>query len=371
MGNPNALIALVCLSLYPACVPIDPDPEPPAPIAVSPAPAPAAIPDFAAFTASGDLAIAAGDTGAIRSTAAAGATGERDLAWDPWNGRVLVQQTDEESDGGEIAAYPLADGALGARSHLVWVDGRARLLATPFGPVVFEVGYGQRWKLLGDQPSSSVIAPPPASAWLSIDPEGTLVHALDHGANGDELHLRTALVSSTGISAPLDLPLGLAPATQPPTTRLVPAPARGGAVLLDVAGASLAVRLVHDSSVDPPSLVPLPSPGARIEAAVALAGGEVVALLLSGQTTLLAIDAGGAVSSRAEVPLPGDVAPADRFFSRDLAALSDTRLLAATSAGVHALDVTHPPGSDLALALDATFDGAALRGPICLVSTPP
>lgn len=320
-------------------------------------------PDFVAWTASGDLVLADGASGEARQTIAASATGERDVAWDPWGRRVVLYQGAED-EGGEIAAHPLeqAGAALGARAHLAWVDGRARLLPAPPGLVVFEEGYGERWKLLGSAPTSSVIAPPPASAWLTVGVAGAAVHAL--GYDDGSLVERAATVRDTGIGAPSIEPLPVGPATQPPTARLVPA--IGAALLVDVDGDSLAVRRLDGMT----SRVALPAPGMRIEAAVSLHGGQVVAVLLSGAETELAavaVDATGVVQGAAHLPLPGEAAPAPRFFARDLAVQGDGRVLAATSVGVHAVDVTVDDAAGVRVAIAAGFDGSALRGPIAVI----
>jgi hypothetical protein len=325
---------------------------------------PAPPPDFVAWDTSGDLARADGATGAVQQTVAAAATNDRDLAWDPWAKRVVLYQGNED-EGGEIAAHPL-DDVLGARAHVAWIDGRARLLPAPAGLVVFEESYGERWKLLGSTPTASVIAPPPASAWLTVDAQGATLHALSY--DGDALARREATVAPTGIAAPSIEPLSIAPATLPPTARLVPA--LGDTLLVDVDGDALAVRRADGSA----SFVPLPASGMRIEAAAALRDGRVVALLLSGAEAMLAavaVDTARAVSSAAHLPLPGVVAPAPRFFGRDLATQGDARVLAATSVGIHAVDVLLDDAAGVRLELAAGFDGSTLRGPIAVIDPPP
>lgn len=343
----------------------------PAPL-VPPAPPPA---DFVAWTAQGDLALVDGASGATRQQVPAGAMGERDLAWDPWAQRVLVYQGGED-DGGEIAALPIqpaSDGVLlGARAHLVWVDGRARLLAAPAGVVVFEEGYGERWKLLGSAPSPSVSAPRPASAWLTVDAHGATVHGLGYGEG--VLERRAAAVDATGIATPSVEPLSVGPATLPPTARLVAAPALGDAVLIDIAGSALAVHRVIGAAASEASLVPLAAAGMRIEAAVPLRGGRVIALLLAGATAELAavaLDPAGAPWSTARLPLPGATAPETRFFSRDLAPQGDDRVLVATTAGVHAVAVTLDEATGVHLALAPGFTGAGLRGPMAVLDPSP
>jgi hypothetical protein len=322
-------------------------------------------PDLVAWTAGGELVIADGVTGAVRQVTAEVGGIERDGALDPWGGRLLTFESDDDSGGGEIASHPLLPGpegtVLGAREHLAWVDGRVRLLPSPFGVVVFEEGYGQRWKLLGAAPGPSVIAPPPASAWIEIGPASATVHAL---AGDVALERITAQVGPAGLGPPSVevLPAG---STPPPPARLVPAPALGDAVLVDVAGGELEVRRVDSASVGPAARVPLGGPGARVEAALPIDGGEIVVLLMSSPSALTAIrlDPGGAVTSMAGVPLPGEVTQAAPFFSRDVARLGQDHVVAATSTGVYALRLTRDAGG-VQLEMESAFDGSALRGPV-------
>jgi len=331
--------------------------------------------DFVAWTAGGDLALVDGATGAIRQNVGAeGGAIERDLAWDPWGDRVIAYEGGED-DSGEITVYPIRrvkqSVELGARSHLAWVDGRARLLPTPHGAVVFEEGYGVRWKLLGGLPTASVIAPPPASAWLTVDDEGATIHSFGY-ADG-ALERCAAAVGVGGIADPSVQPLDVTAATLPPSARLVPAPAPGDALLVDVSGGSLVVRLVSGGAAGPASLVPLPAAGMRVEAAVPLRGGRLVAVLLSGDAAAVAVaavDPGGVVSGAAHLVLPGEVVAAPRFFARVLAALGDSDVLAATSAGVHAVRVTDG-ATGVHLALAPGFAGSELRGPIAALDPAP
>jgi hypothetical protein len=346
-----------------------PDPAPPAP----------PPPDVIAWTAGGDLVIADGATGAVRSAVAApGASSDRDVAYDPWQGRALIFQTDEGGEGGEIASHAVGGAPdapeLGPRVHEAWIDGRARVLPSPPGAVVFEASYGERWKLLaaGAPPSASVLAPVPASAWITVAPGGVEVHAFEAAESPPALVRRTAEIQFGTIGAPSIEVLALGPATLPPTARLVPAPARGDAILLDVAGASLAVRLVSGAAVGPAAFAPLGSAGLRIEGALAIGGGEVVALLLSGTSEVAAIevDPAGLVTSAALLALPGEVQAEPWSFSRDLAAQGPDRLLAATSAGVFAVRLQRD-AAGIHLQIEAGFDGSGLRGPLAVIDTEP
>ena len=62
--------------------------------------------------------------------------------------------------------------------------------------------------------------------------------------------------------------------------------------------------------------------------------------------------------------LPGVPGRALLFFSRDLIAVGQSRLLAATTAGVFAITVSD--ACPLSLDVDPIFDGDALRGPLDL-----
>ncbi len=176
-----------------------------------------------------------------------------------------------------------------------------------------------------------------------------------------------------GSTAPASVePLAVNAGTLPPCARLVAAPARGGALLVDVAGSSVTLRRADDAAVGPASHAPLGAPGLRIEAAVALGGGATVALLLSGLTEVvaLAVDSSLAITSAAALPLPGHAAPSTQDLSHNLAAQGPARLAAATDAGVFVIEVSADT-SGVHLALDPTFHGGALRGPVDAVWSEP
>lgn len=308
----------------------------------------------------GDLVIANGTTGAVES-AVPGGTGERDVACDPYRSRAVVVLGGED-EGGEIVEWPVIQGPdgprFGARVHRAWVDGRARVLPAPFGVVVFEESYGERWKLLagaGAGPLASALAGAPVSAWISLETRRVWVHGLsvEEGApRVTTAEVTEDAITLTSVGAPAS-PLS-------PGARLVPAPAFGSVISLDIEGSSLAVRVGEGSS----EVVPLSSSSARIEGAAALAGGAVVAALLStGELVAVALDPSGAVEEHDRLMLP-DVVAASPGLSRSLAAQGDTRLFAATSGGVIAIDVSSSP---LHLTPQPLFDGAALRGPLAVI----
>lgn len=330
-------------------------------------------PDLVAFTKKGDLALVDGETGAVReeATTLLKPPGGRDVVYDPWKGRAIVFEMDGGSVGGGIAAYPIMMGAegnaLGARSLLAVSGGEGRVLASPAGPVVFGDEGGDHWSVIldGGGMFGPVSAPRPMSAWL----DGGAVQALAYGPSSAEIDAVSMPVGGGPVSMEA---FGIDAASVPPCTRVVAAPARGGALLFDVEGSFLGVRGVYGASVGTRAIVSLGESGQRIEAAVPLAGGEVVVLLLSGTTQVvaLAIDAQLEVAGVARLPLPGLVSPSTRWLSHDLVAQGPSRVAAATSAGVFSIRVTQT-GAGVHLALAPGFDGSGLRGPIGAVTGPP
>jgi hypothetical protein len=287
----------------------------------------------------------------------------------------VIFELDDASQSGEITSYPALAGPGGLhlqpRVHRAWIDGEARLLAAPLGLVIFEASYGERWKVLFDDQhtTSSVSAPCPASAWVTADAgQGFSVQALSYG-EALPLSARSAAVSPHHIADLETSSLGVFPAGDPPTARLVPAPGLGGSALFDVVGSDLAVRLVSGNTAAPAAEVALGALGLRIEHVLAFDGGEVALLLLSGDSRVMAVELseGGSVTSIATLALPGVVREERRFFSHDLEALGPHRALAATSAGVFSIRMTRS-GAGVGLALDPAFTGSALRGPIAAVT---
>lgn len=94
-----------------------------------------------------------------------------DLVVDPFRKQVLAFETIPREEGGYVVHHPLDPTAPARR----WfVDGAARLAAVPAGTLVFERSYGERWRLVGDRPTSSLPLPLPRSPFV----EGTRVLGL-------------------------------------------------------------------------------------------------------------------------------------------------------------------------------------------------
>jgi hypothetical protein len=339
---------------------------PRAPGGVRPEPAPVA----AGWTDRGAPALFDSGSGAVIAEAPGGGLGgERDLVVDPWQSRIVVLESDADDPWGEIASYPLVAGnpgvSLGARQHQVWVDGVARLAASPFGAVVFEDGYGPRWRLLraDGQPSASVFGPRPASLLTGMLPDGGFrLSALTYGPLGDALDVRVAAVQQDGVTEPVAVPQPALPLSDPPAARWLES-AGGGQVVDAVAGE---VVLSTFAGGGWPAMMPIGvGPGIeRVEQAAMFPGGNRLALLTSGAANVViaTVGAGGAPECAAALDLPGEPASATLFFSRGLVVVGPGRVLAATSSGVFAVSVSDdcPP----VLAVDPAFAGEALRGPL-------
>lgn len=334
---------------------------------------PTATAHVALWTEDGDVAIADAATGEIVSVAASGAVAERDVAWDPWESRLVTVEASPDAEGGEIASYSVdPGGALGPRRHEVWVDGIARVLASPFGAVVLEESYGERWRLASPGgPTPSVAAPRPMSIAVAPFAGGMAVRALTYGFGDDSLEIWDASVTADGVSAPMVTPL------DDSASRWVPVrwvPVGEGGYLARVEEEEIAIAWLDPASTVT-EIARLPAAGARVEAAAAVDPGTLILLVSAGGQSSGGVDVeilrfalGGEIGCRADIDLPGEVRQAFSFFSRDLLIVGPSRALVATTEGVFAIDV--PAGCPVIPWVDAAFEGDALRGPMDLVVTP-
>lgn len=336
---------------------------------------PAVIDKVAVWTASGDVAIIDPDTGTVLSQVAGGGLGgDTDVAWDPWRNRVITFEGDAEGQWGEIATYEIRGGAgqigrlgqvtLGHRNHEVWVDGIARVTASPYGTVVLEEGYGQRWRLvsLSGRPTPSVPAPRPQSLVVGPAPHGHVrITALTYGFLGNTLEFWTTEVGGRGVEQPAVIPVD---------DFGVPwAPARwtesaDGSLLGQALSGQLWISTV-DAGGSAFPLASIPAGIDRVEAFVSTFD-HTVAALVSGSAdadlVIVRLVANGQLGCSATLDLPGAARKAGSFFSRDLLTISTGHLLAATSAGI--FSVTIPSSCPLTPVIEQGFDGDALRGPM-------
>lgn len=275
-----------------------------------------AVPRWAlSFRADGALAVfdvASGEVAHATPLPAGG--GRRDVALDACGGRVWVLISDDEGASGEVLVCPLdraqAPPGLGACVHEVWVDGVAALWATERGVVVFEDGYGPRWKLLRDDgvPSKGAPAPRPASVHAS---GADAFEVLTYGEDGVRLEWRRASVTGGVVDVTSVMDLGLSPGGDPPSARMAVLPS-GEGLVVDVALGDVVLRPFVGSTVGEEKRVEAVPAIERVEA-VALSGDLLSVLTPAG---LLVTDAAGE-GSAAVVPLPGTVRREMTFFSRD------------------------------------------------------
>jgi hypothetical protein len=321
-----------------------------------------AVPRWAlSFRADGALAVFDVANGEVaNATPLPAGGGRRDVALDACSGRVWVLIGDDEEASGEVLVCPLdraqAPPRLGACVHEVWVDGVAALWATGRGVVVFEDGYGPRWKLLRDDgaPSKGAPAPRPASVHAA---GADAFEVLTYGEDGARLQWRRASVAGGVVEVTSVVDLGLSPGGDPPSARMVLLPS-GEGLLVDVALGDVALRPFAGSVVGEEKRVVADPAIERVEA-VALSGDLLSVLTPAGLLVMEAVGEGSA----AVVSLPGKVRREMTFFSRDLANVGEGRWLVATDGGVNAVEARRGEGGVQAW-LDGAFMGSALRGPI-------
>jgi len=287
----------------------------------------------------------------------------RDVIYDPWHRRVLVFLSDEDDQSGEIVSFPFdrSPAELQHREHIVWVDGRVRMLAVPEGLVLFEQSYGERWRLLraDAEPTRSSATPRPVSAFAVISGGPSVVHGLVAGEDGPQW--LSAPLAHGGFGERHTHPLrGLPVGASLDEVRMAPLADQSGVALLHSDGK--AATLYNHDGAALRERITLPSLPGRLEQLEAMPQGGF-ALLLAEPAGVMVIERNGTALRHAHLRLPGLTEPADGSLMRSLASVAPGRLLAATRAGVFAIDVHHD-GGELWLELDAEFEGSDLRGPI-------
>ncbi|MFO0588856.1 MAG: hypothetical protein U0441_15000 [Polyangiaceae bacterium] len=324
---------------------------------------------LAAATSAGGWALIDAETGAILDAAPpSDLGGERDAAWDPWQSRLLVFESDAEGTWGEVASYPV-ESAFGGRRHEVWIDGRARIAASPHGAVLFEESAGPRWRLVrtDGQPSASVFGPRPMSIFPEPREDGSFrLTALTYGVDDATPDLRVAKVDPTGITPLVTVPILVEPLTEDASPRWFVANDTGHLV----AAANGDVWLTPTAGSGFPPWMPagLGPDIDRVTSAVPFPSGDRLALTVTGpfDVAVVTLASAGAPACAAALDLPGEMGGAPLFFERPLVVLSETRLLAATTEGVFAVTVSSdcPPS----LAIDLSFEGDSLRAPLVPVT---
>lgn len=323
-----------------------------------------------AWARNGDLALADPVTGDVLASApAAAGTGLRDVAFDRWASQLVIVDGEDDGDGGEIATLALGPRGLGPREHLAWIDGDARVFGTPFGVAVFEESYGSRWRLLGDVPSAGHPAPLPLSIAGESGSSAFRLRALvaPEGAVPSSLALASSDVGPLGLEPPVLEALAGASPSNSLGARLVDAPALGASFVVELVEGEILVRpVVVEPGPAVSNALPLSvaSSDSRLEQAVTLGGGRMLALLLSRPARLVLITLGEGGVARAAVvsDLPGEGRLEPRFFSRELEVLG-SRLFCSTTAGVVALDASQLDGRPL-LTIAHEFRGEDFVGPL-------
>lgn len=289
------------------------------------------------------------------------ATGAR-LDARPAPGRVVDLTSDhtriyalaETDDGLLLHAWPWSEAGLGEPVELGGLDGDGRLLASPWGYVVFEHAMGQRWRLVGASgPSPSRVCGRPQSLRVVRSAEAWQLEALVWNDTESELELARATLGPEGLSACAHGALSLQ--EELASVRLAwseDAPTRW---LFGLRGSQLVASRLDAEARAAATLVELPASSARLEAVVSLgastAGLERYALLLGPEAKLAVVELDwseheghAALGAWAEISLPGRAFERDQYFGRDLL-VADGAVLAATSEGAFAIELVEAEGS--------------------------
>jgi hypothetical protein len=300
---------------------------------------------LAATTSDGAVVVLRASDGAeLAREASSGFGGLIDLTHDVTRGDLVLYEENDEGEGAAIGRFPLTLGGgvakLEPRVKVSWVDGVARLFATPEGRVSFEENIGQRWKLdvPNGGPLPSIACPRPASVAI-VGEEGARRLVGVSAPFPDEGPLRRLEVSMgpSGLGECHEREIAGAPSS----ARLVVLP-DGRELVVGVAGAGAIVSSMVDGVLSPELAVGIDAE--TVEQAIVV--GEAsnrIALLTSGPPRVIAIDlstAGSPLSivSRASIDLPADVRREQRFFSREMA-FTHGRIFVATTSGIVAIDV--------------------------------
>jgi len=301
--------------------------------------------DFVAFDTEGDLAVVDSATGEVLSSSKGEGLVPRDIVFDRWKRRVVTFESSSEDDGGEIATRSLADvHTLGPRESIAPVDGDVRLLASPIGILVFEEGYGHRWRVIRNdgkfRPSIGVALP----TSVLVDSSTNSLLALVHD---DRFSIARAR-----LDAPLEVDLKPIETSLSDSARVLPR------AIVDVGP-----KLVRFDG----STQSLAKSDAPVVAALSL-DGDSIAVILTEPASLhaCALSPEGDLEGHDIATLEGRVDGRDRMFTRALVRVGRHRVVVATTAGLYAYDLVGER-STLRLRRDETFRRGSLRGPIAVL----
>jgi hypothetical protein len=251
-------------------------------------------------------------------------------------------------DGPLWQRFAIEAGGLGDAVDVGALDGDGRLLATPWGVVVFEHAMGPRWRLWGaPSPQPSRICGRPQSIDVRTTDEATWIEALVHDDAGGRFELARARVDHGGLSdcerAELPLPDDVA------SPRL--AWLRGATLVVASRGGELALGVLGE---DPIELRPTGHAATRVEGAIALdadtSAHPRIGVLVGPEARLVALELDpsdlGRVARHQTWTLPGRAFERDRYFGRDLALAAGT-LSIATTEGIVELVLGAPGHGEL------------------------
>ncbi len=300
---------------------------------------------LAATTSDGAVVVLRASDGAeLAREASSGLGGLIDLTHDVTRGDLVLYEENDEGEGAAIGRFPLTLGGgiakLEPRMKVAWVDGVARLLATPEGRVSFEENIGQRWKLdvPNGGPLPSIACPRPASvAIVGEDGARRLVGVSAPFPDEGPLRRLEVSVGPSGFGDCHERDIAGAPAS----ARLVVLP-DGRELLVGVASSGVVVTSMVDGVLAPERALGIEAQ--TVEQAIVV--GEAanrIALLTSGPPRVIVIGLSAAgselsIASRTSIDLPVDVRREQRFFSREMA-YTQGRIFVATKSGVVAVDL--------------------------------
>jgi len=294
----------------------------------------------------------------------------RDVSVD-CRGERVTAYFERGDQSGELLQYDLALDQLSQPRHRADIDGWVRTLPLGAGVLTFEIGYGQRWRVLRDDgvPTASSPVPMPRSLWLSPDGRSLDVVLLRTDADPARLTWGRASLDDESFEVHHEEPIAWGTKAQlagvQATRRrdgLLAAVIEEGQLLLAQLRPDAEASLVASLRVGEGGVGEGSAAGGRVEQVLALepnAYEDRFLVLLSEPARLVAVSLASGSSS--VVTLPAPVSSYAPLFSRALVA-HDSRVWVATDDGVVAYDWL--AGDEPRLVRDPTFDGQALRGPL-------
>jgi len=346
--------------------------QPPPPLRGHPLP-----PDrLLAFTDAGLLATIDAGSGAIIATEPLDPEPEldpADLVIDHEAGRAIIVDAHLDDVYAAVGEVPLdADGTLGARVHRAWIDGRARAWPIAAGILLFEQGYGDRWRILRDDggASASIAGAPPVSAWAWTDGQQVHLDAFGYVELGERIlfeHRQTRIDGNAVANGTLSvdaMTLTLGPRSTPPSARVIAGGDWGHALIIDREDGSLTTQALHGALAEAPRRIALSSGVGELVTARPLDDqSRRIAILCAAPAQLWVLDLESDHYDLAMLPLPWQQAAAAPQLTRQLVALGRDRVVVAGPDQLIAVIITRSEAG-LTLNFDQYFQAHNLRSPI-------